>query len=175
MILYYTVSYHCVTNHSRTQWLKKRRFIISHEMACQLDGFAYLLWVRLISAGFALTLQSVSRLDGCWLVYLGLTWVIQRLYFVCSPFLQWAWSGQFSCRGRSPGPQEKALFQGLVAEWLHYVLYHVLKAKKLQDRSECEQENKLNFLIDRAIKSHCKNIGFSSLQSLSRIQLFAIP
>ena len=73
MILYYTVSYSCITNHSQIQWLKKRRFIISHEMARQLDGFAYLLQVRLISAGFALSLQSVSWLDGCWLVQLGLT------------------------------------------------------------------------------------------------------
>lgn len=126
MILYHTVCYNYVTSHSKTQWLKKRRFIISHEMACQLDGFAYLLWARLISAGFALSLQSVSRLDGCWPVQLGLTWVIQRLYFMGSPFLWWAWSGQFSYRGRSPGQQEKALFQGLIADLLHYFLYHIL-------------------------------------------------
>ena len=158
MILYYTVCYNCVTSHSKTQWLKKRRFIVSHEMACQLDGFAYLLWARLISAGFALSLQSVSRLDGCWPVQLGLTWVIQRLYLfhvfslplvglVRLVFMQREES-RTTRKSTVSGPHSRPA-----------ALFPLPHSNKLQDSSECEWENKLNFLIDGAIESHFKDIG----------------
>lgn len=158
MILYYAVCYNCVTNRSKLIIrLKKIHYFPWDGMSA--GQVCLLLWVRLISAGLLLVCKQSAGWMGA-----GLSGLASHGWFKgstsCSPFLQWAWVRLVFMWGGSPRQQEKALFQGLVAELLHYVLYHVLMAKvSYRTGQECEWKIELNFLIDGAIKLHSKDIG----------------
>ena len=136
-----------------------RRLIIAHETTGQLGGSAHLLWVRLTPDGWLLHLQSAIRSDGGWLVYLGLSWVIQWLCFMRFFLLQWTSPDWFSHKGRSSREWVKSLFPKAWSQtWYPSLLQCSIGQNKSQVSSDSEWENKLHSLMEGSISHFAKMI-----------------